>query len=221
MKLRAPTYAEVASTLALTLALGTGGAYAAAQITSLDIAKNAVTTKHIKNGTVKEKDLNKAVKTKLNAASTGVAGPAGPTGATGATGPAGAQGPRGFSAWDTIPSGVTVKGQEFMDLDGTGWVNVSLPGVAPAPLSNASVNWATDGDADTADDDATCTGSYANPTAPAGKVCLYHDGAGQGDATNISGLAWVNAALRTRAFYAQFIGGSPGGVYFTWAYTAP
>lgn len=48
MKLGATTYAEVASTLALTLALGTGGAYAADLITSEDIAKKAVTSKHIR-----------------------------------------------------------------------------------------------------------------------------------------------------------------------------
>ncbi len=215
MKLRAPTYAEVASTLALTLALGTGGAYAAALITGKDIAKNAVTTQHIKNGTVKAKDLNKSVKAKLNTKTRGAAGPTGATGLTGATGP------RGFSAWDTIPSGVTVRGQEYVLLRGNaGPVNVSLPAAAPSPLSNATVNFAG-ASAVTSDDDATCTGSYVNPTAPAGKVCLYNGGLGS--ATSAAGTAWDDPALRTRAFYVDYATGDAdvGYVYFTWAYTAP
>lgn len=218
MKLRAPNYAEVASTLALTLALGTGGAYAAGQITSQDIAKNAVTSKQIKNGAVKEKDLNKRVVAKLNAA--GPAGPAGAAGPAGTTGPAGATGPRGFSAWDQIPSGVSVQGQEYVWLGSGAPVNVTLPGAARVPLTDEVVNFAADADAVTQDDDAACTGTYAHPTAPAGKVCLYPGYTGS--ATSAYANAWSNAALRTHAFYVYFDGtGDLGNVYFTWAYTAP
>ena len=221
MKLRAPNYAEVASTLALTLALGTGGAYAAEMITGKDIAKNAVTSKHLKNGTVKEKDLNSKVAAKLNATT----GSPGLTGATGPAGPKGATGSRGFSAWDTIPSAVTVRGQEYARLWGNGGViNVSLPAAAPSALTNETVNFA--GTSPTSgDDDATCTGTYANPTAPAGKVCLYPDNVENsfGDATMANGWTWGDAALRTRAFYVEY-GGAPTDVdyvWFTWAYTAP
>lgn len=52
-----PTYAGVASTLALVLALGMGGAYAASKVGSKDIAKNAVKSKHIQDGQVKAPDL--------------------------------------------------------------------------------------------------------------------------------------------------------------------
>lgn len=51
------SYANVAATLALIVALGTGGAYAANQITAKDIAKNAVRAKHIKKNQVKAKHV--------------------------------------------------------------------------------------------------------------------------------------------------------------------
>jgi hypothetical protein len=54
------SYANVASTLALVLALGSGSAYAAAHV---HLAKNSVTTKQIKNGTIKAADLKKATLT--------------------------------------------------------------------------------------------------------------------------------------------------------------
>lgn len=53
------SYSNVVSTLALAAALGLGGAYAAGKIGSNDIAKNAVLSKHIKNGEVKGGDLKK------------------------------------------------------------------------------------------------------------------------------------------------------------------
>lgn len=51
------TYANVTATLALFLALGLGGAYAASKIKSKDIAKSAVTSKAIKDKTVTGKDI--------------------------------------------------------------------------------------------------------------------------------------------------------------------
>ena len=53
------TYSNVASTLALVIAIGGTGAYAAQQIGSNDIANNAVVSKHIKDGQVKVGDLNR------------------------------------------------------------------------------------------------------------------------------------------------------------------
>jgi hypothetical protein len=51
------TYANVAATLALFLALGGGAAVAASQITAKDIAKNAVGGSEIKPNSVKGKDV--------------------------------------------------------------------------------------------------------------------------------------------------------------------
>lgn len=81
-----PTYANVVATLALFIALGgTGVAEPARQF-----AAKLVTGKQIKNGTVAEVDLSKAVRTKLS--KSGAAGPAGPAGAAGAPGAPGAAG---------------------------------------------------------------------------------------------------------------------------------
>jgi hypothetical protein len=51
------SYSNVIATLALVLAVGTGGAYAANLIDSKDIAKSAVLSKHVKNGQLSSKDL--------------------------------------------------------------------------------------------------------------------------------------------------------------------
>ena len=51
------TYANVVATLALFIALTGGVVYAANKIGSRNIAKNAVKSKHIKDGQVKEQDL--------------------------------------------------------------------------------------------------------------------------------------------------------------------
>lgn len=56
------TYANVVSTIALVAALGLGSAYAADKIRSNDIAKNAVRSKHIKNGGVRPADLADAAR---------------------------------------------------------------------------------------------------------------------------------------------------------------
>ena len=52
------TYANVASTLALTLSVSMGGAYAAAQIGAGDIKEDAVRTRHIDDGAVRKNDIN-------------------------------------------------------------------------------------------------------------------------------------------------------------------
>lgn len=143
--------------------------------------------------------------------------------APGAAGPAGPTGPRGLSAWDTIPSGRTVTGEYVFDSSTTGAtsgdsISISLPGVAPAALTDASVNFAAGG----GDNDATCTGSAAAPTAPAGKVCVYLvvD-------NNVQDLEGLRAGtLSDRGFTIAFVPttATPGQDMFfnvTWAYTAP
>jgi len=75
------TYANVMATIAVFIALG-GASYAA-----IEIPKNSVGTKELKDGAVTQSKLGKKVKKSL--AKAGVPGPAG---AIGATGPAGAPG---------------------------------------------------------------------------------------------------------------------------------
>lgn len=150
-------------------------------------------------------------------ATSGPPGPAGPTGATGATGP------RGFSAWDTIPSGRSVTGTIIYDSQettntSTDAVGVDLPGIAPVPLT--AVNFSASSSA--GDGDATCTGSVNAPTAPAGKVCLYRLSSG---GVNLTTLVGSVGYLSTRSFFVTWNpnGTANGDEYLTatWAYTAP
>ena len=146
--------------------------------------------------------------------------------AGGPPGPAGPAGPRGYSAWDTIPSGLTVSGLLTFDAATTGdtgsdYLQVDLPGLAPVALTDANVNFGPDAFAATIDDDASCTGTYTAPTAPAGKVCLY--------VSNVSGMfaasGYAPAALRDHGFQVGYVPKSPGVqdlyLYATWAYRAP
>jgi len=57
VRIRRPGHATVAAYLALVVALGTGGAWAAGKIKAKDIAKNAVRTKHIRDRAVTWKKL--------------------------------------------------------------------------------------------------------------------------------------------------------------------
>ncbi len=154
----------------------------------------------------------------------GPGGPAGPQGATGPQGAQGATGPRGFSAWDTIPSGLTVIGeiryQALAASTADHVIYVALPGKAPVALASANVNFAADGSGVTIDDDPTCTGTYFVPTAPSGKVCIY---AGSGG--NLSSVAGgASDVLRTAGFYVllnPLIAEANTHLAVTWAYTAP
>src|SRR5438128_2406124 len=80
------SYANVAATLALFIALG-GGAYAA-----LSLPRNSVTTVQVKNGSLLAKDFGKG---QLKPGPRGPAGPAGAAGGKGAAGGAGAPGTPG------------------------------------------------------------------------------------------------------------------------------
>lgn len=217
--MRRPSYADVAATLALVLAMGTGGAYAAELVTADDLARNAVTSAKIKNGQVRSKDLAGDVTEQLERR--GPAGPAGAQGVQGPSGPAGAPGQRGVSAWDTIPSGTTVTG-DFMDggYAPTGYdtLRISIP--FPARLHAAPRTFASAPDASTAtgDPDDACAGTVAAPTAPAGQVCVYY--------RFVSGVNWVGAAnFAGRGSSAFYLGGTVSDISWdlagTWAYTAP
>ena len=208
----------------LGLVVATAGTAAAAKL---------ITGAQIKDGTIGKKDLSKSVRTQL--AKVGAQGPKGDTGAPGSKGDPGTngtngtnggkgdQGPRGFSAWDTIPSGQTVRGSQAIEEPSAAAATaqyqytVALPALAPVGLTNSTVNFATGG----ADNDAECTGSAAAPTAPAGKVCIY-----AGSATGVdtlTGIGQVNgndASFRV-LWHSTGATGSDMFLTFTWAYTAP
>ena len=131
----------------------------------------------------------------------------------------------GGSSGGVIPSGQTVIGEIIYD--GHASVDVQsdragaqLPGAAPVALTSATVNFASGAN----DNDATCTGTVAAPTAPPGKVCIYLSSASVGvPASSISGLV---GNLPTRSFWVSFTATTTGPnvdllLYATWAYTAP
>lgn len=94
-------YANVAATIALVVALGGTGAYAAntigsgdirnGQVKARDLATNAVTSGKVRNGSLLAKDF------KSGALSTGTRGPRGAAGPTGAVGPKGDLGATGVT----------------------------------------------------------------------------------------------------------------------------
>jgi hypothetical protein len=94
---RRPAPALAVAFVALLAALGTGGAYAASKIGPDDIKPSAVRSKHVKNGAIAIRDINR----KTRAALRGRRGPKGDPGASGPPGPpgdTGAPGASGFSA---------------------------------------------------------------------------------------------------------------------------
>lgn len=126
-----------------------------------------------------------------------------------------------------IPSGMTVTGYQYLGevgmVDNAYYAaSIALPGRAPVALTSQTVNFAPHSLA--ADDDATCTGTADEPTAPAGKVCVYIDQWGTADGAN--GQAPFGTPFDDRYFLVQYQANAPGAggstaLVFTWAYTAP
>ncbi len=125
---------------------------------------------------------------------------------------------------NVIPSGVTVSGYENWDFesvrdDADVYFTVQLPGTAPAPFT---VSVADDPKFLAVTPDLSCTGTSANPTAPAGKVCIY-----LASTTGVDGVEGFNAEeLVLTAFDVIFTidDATPSDdayLVVTWAYTAP
>ena len=93
---RRGTVALGISAVALAAAAG-GPAVAeevAAKLSGKQIARDAITTRHVKNGTLRTRDFRKSDLNRLTARGSGT-GPAGPAGPQGETGPQGLTGPQG------------------------------------------------------------------------------------------------------------------------------
>jgi hypothetical protein len=212
--------------VALVAAVGTGSAFAAEKIGSHDVAKNAIRSKHVKDGSLRPADFAAGT---LTDGAAGATGPQGPRGAEGPQGQPGTQGERGPKGVDgaaifdgPIPSGKTVTGvfgQQAPLATGKKMVFwVSLPVAAPAAITGGNVNFDPN-TTDATDKDATCTGSSSLPTAPPGKVCLYANGSsgagpveGQSDGTPYGFKVEMTSSGGNNDFVR--IAGS-------WAYTAP
>lgn len=167
------SFANVTSALALTLAISTGGAYAAGvgrnTVGTPQLKKDAVVSAKVKNGSLLSADF------KTGQLPSGPRGPQGANGPQGLQGATGATGPRGFSAWDTIPSGTVLTGLWWYETT-SGTTNVSerfwtpIAGVAPQDLQ---VAFAPDNSAATSGENANCTGSLESPNPPSGALCLF------------------------------------------------
>jgi hypothetical protein len=96
---------------------------------------------------------------------------------------------------------------------------VQLPGLAPADLSDGTVNFAN---LPAADADPACSGTPTAPTAPAGKVCLYLTSA-LGAGTALEGQAIPGLTGSRSGFVVHASNATLGqtGAFGTWAYTAP
>jgi hypothetical protein len=203
-----PSPALVISIIALFVALS-GSAYAAAKINGKNIKQGTVTSKQIKNSSIKKVDLAKDAR---------IAGP---------KGDAGANGKDGLSVLEgTLPPGKTITGNwSAAATNGAAatqflYFHVPFPVRIPG-LDSTKINFKSTG-ATTDDEDATCTGaSAAQPTAPPGKVCLY--AALQSYSVNPLSLVAKSATLPEAGFIIelQIATNQSFSAYGSWAYTAP
>lgn len=129
-KLKRPSAPMAVSVAALVVALG-GTSYAATQIQTGDIAKNAVTSGKIADGTIKKADLSNGALTAGPQGAPGTQGPVGPTGEAGPVGPAGDQGPSGVDGTPgaTGPAGPAGVGRWLL-VDRTGAIVAQSGGFA-------------------------------------------------------------------------------------------
>ena len=127
-----------------------------------------------------------------------------------------------------VPSGATVTGVEIHDTSvikttSSDDFSVRLPARAAAELTNGAVNFAPG--TGTLDGDATCTGNFGAPTAPAGKVCIYVRLGAQVNVERLEGLALPGLAdtgFRIRAYTpAAATAGADQYLQVSWAYRAP
>jgi hypothetical protein len=235
---RLPSPAMVIALIALIVAL-TGTSFASDAVSQISavingkkIKKHSIAGKALKNNTltgtqINESKLGKVPKAKDadHATSADNATNAANAANAAALGGVGSANYQTFTE-RSIPSGTTVTGAFGISLNATGsgttntvlTQGVSLPGTASAVLTDANVNFGAGSGA--GDVDAACTGSAGNPTAPAGKVCLYLSGtlgigtSVVGNALPVGGSRYGFEVQATQADLAT-------GVWGTWAYTQP
>jgi hypothetical protein len=224
-------------------------------IAGTQVVTRLVTGGQIKDGSIQLKDLSPAARRALkgNRGLRGLPGPAGAQGLQGlpgATGAAGAKGDKGdkgdpgepgtslFSA-TTIPSGVTIRGAwggRYItavagNQQNSYLLSYSFPLRAPVKLRDSDVQFGASTAGPVGDADPACNGSVANPTAPAGKVCIYVNEGPNGTRSNVTltgfklSAAGVNTDADAYGFEIRMVdaGTVPGTLRAegTWAYTAP
>jgi hypothetical protein len=203
------SYANVTSTLALALALGGTGAYAAATVGSADIKANAVRSTHLKNGQVKLADVASGA---VNSAKV----------ANGSLLLADLKpGEIAKGQSEVVPSGVTLFGVYAVAGNGTGDLAQTAVSFgqrfAVAPTAHYIK---LGGIAPTA-----CPGNAANPQAQAGHLCVYESFASDNAAgANLFNPLAVLESSSSRFGFGVYTQGSGEAFYElggTWAATAP
>ncbi|HEY8001704.1 MAG: hypothetical protein ACHQJ5_03340 [Vicinamibacteria bacterium] len=212
-----PSPAIIVAVIALVFAL-VGSAVAGTDGLSSKITKSKVKS-------ISKKQADKELKANIAGSHVNTADKATKASDSDALGGAGAASYLKFSS-GTIPSGSTSVGvwRVIDDADAVSddrFYTVQLPGKTPVPLAFTSVNFAA-GTPGATDGDAACTGTVQNPTAPAGKACLYRS-----DASNISALAGFQSssvlADNLFGFSVRATSTAAGQMNASgsWAYTAP
>jgi hypothetical protein len=187
-------------------------------VTWAKIKRNAVTSSKVRNRSLLAKDFRAGQL------------PRGPKGDKGDKGDPGA------SALSPVPSGRTIHGAvggDFHAFDASAsdfGIDVTLPIPAANALGDDAVfvnvaGWQNAGGQTmptTTDTDAGCTGTPFNPTAPAGKVCIYVSGADH--ALNLNGYSVLfGTGASPYGFKLKWDASAIGDTFVdaTWAYTAP
>jgi hypothetical protein len=217
--------------LALFLALGGTSAYAAgalpkASVGTKQLKKSAVTSAKVRDGSLQARDFAAEQLPRGERGPQGASGSQGERGLQGERGPEGPQGPKGdqgASGYSIFagppPSGTQLTGsfaqQMPLAVGKQMRFGVSFPvalGAVPVVHFEPGTN-AAPGHADPA-----CSGSFNNPIAPPGMVCIYSKGAsGSGE------FEASEAEVRGFTIGLTSSGGNNDFVGFRgiWAYTAP
>jgi Collagen triple helix repeat (20 copies) len=246
---RRVSYANVTATLALLLAM-TGGAFAASKYiisSTKQIKPSVLAQMKGKSGTPGKNGA---------AGAQGPQGPAGPSGAqggrgengsngsngsngadgkAGATGPRGATGPTGQTGFtETLPSGKTETGvwavngynlPEGAEVVGPISFSIPMPS-ASSVITDGVVLSKTETESGSRPRPSGCEGTLEEPTAPAGKLCVYtqkeevENGSISSATTNLTtGNGYQVTGAGVEAFFFE----TPGKVQArgTWAVTAP
>lgn len=182
---------SIISTISICVSIGVFSSLALAD-KPLQICRNLVTGAVVAKARCnKQLENSISMQTFTNLASAQASsGPQGPAGATGPIGPQGARGADGASGFGPIPSGTTIRGVlgNFSSISGYGILSSysSFNGSSPTSLQDTDVivkatqvvtdqclNLSECLDSEEISAQGFCTGSAENPTAPAGKVCIY------------------------------------------------
>lgn len=135
--------------------------------------------------------------------------------AAGAQGPTGPAGPAGRSALEPLQTGETVRGViggGGAGVEGAQWYfTATFPIPMKAPLTNADIM--VDGNDEVG---GACTGTYGNPTAPPGKVCVYLEPSSSNGSSIFAGPLGFDPATDRYGFALFSSEATPSTLLRTW-----